>query len=47
MTINDMRGHIIASYPGSGPDWRKKVLSWSESKVLAMYRSLQRQKKVK
>lgn len=47
MTTKDMRDHIIAAYPGSGPEWRKKVLSWSESKVLAMYRSLQAQKRIK
>ncbi|MCK9521024.1 MAG: hypothetical protein M0R74_18665 [Dehalococcoidia bacterium] len=47
MTTIDMRGHIIAAYPGAGEVWRKKVLAMSDSKVLAIYRSLQKQGKVK
>ena len=46
MSTNDMRGHIIAAY-GSGEVWRKKVLKMSDGQVLAMYRSLQKRKKVK
>lgn len=47
MTTNDMRGHIIAAYRGAGPEWRRKVLKMSDGQVLAMYRSLQKRKKVK
>ena len=46
MTTNDMRGHIIAAY-GSGKVWKQKVLKMSDGQVLAIYRSLQKRKKVK
>lgn len=46
MTTNDMRGHIIAAY-GSGKVWKQKVLKMSDGQVLAIYRSLQKQGKVK
>ena len=47
MSTSDMRGHIIAAYPGAGEVWKKKVLAMSDGQVLAMYRSLQKQRKVK
>ena len=44
-STSDMRGHIIAAY--SGEAWKRKVLRMSDSEVLAIYRSLQKRKKVK
>jgi|LSQX01.2.fsa_nt_gb hypothetical protein len=46
MSTNDMRSHIIAAY-GSGKVWKQKVLKMSDGQVLAIYRSLQKQGKVK
>lgn len=42
MTTVDMRGHIAAVYPG----W-KAVKTMPDNKVLAIYKSLQKQGKVK
>lgn len=45
MTTNDMRGHIIAACPGEA--WKRKVQKMKDDRVLAVYRSLQKRKKVK
>ena len=47
MSTSDMRGHLIAAYPGASEVWKKKVLAMSDSKVLAMFRSLQKRGKVR
>jgi hypothetical protein len=47
MTTADMRGHVIAAYPGAGEVWKKKVLAMSDGQVLAMFRSLQKRKRIK
>lgn len=45
MTTTDMRGHVIKAY--SGEKWRKKVLEMTDGLVLAIYRSLQKRKRIK
>jgi hypothetical protein len=45
MTTADMRGHLIAAYPGEV--WKRKVLRMKDEEVLAVYRSLQKRKKIK
>ena len=42
MSTNDMRGHIAAVYP-----YWKEVKTMPDNKVLAIYKGLQKQGKVK
>lgn len=46
MTTTNMRDHVIKAY-GGGEAWRRKVLKMTDGQVLAIYRSLQKQGKVK
>lgn len=45
MSTKDMRDHVIKAYAGEA--WRSKVLKMSDEQVLAIYRSLQKRKKVR
>lgn len=41
MTINDMRGAILASYPNAGMGFRQKVTKMHTAQVIAIYKSIQ------
>ncbi len=45
-TVPEMRDWILAAYPG-GKEWKKKIEKKTDAQVLAMYKNLVKQGKIK